>query len=54
MIRKLHSTDDDFEASLAAMAHSARAWDEKTLDEVRAIIDQLRRNGDQALLEYTV
>ncbi len=54
MIRKLHSTDDDFEASLAAMAHSARAWDEKTLDEVRAIIAQLRRNGDQALLEYTV
>lgn len=53
MIKTLHTKDADFEAELVKLLSFEQVSDDKLTDQVRAIIDDVRARGDQAVLEYT-
>ena len=53
MIKTLHTKDADFEVELVKLLSFEQVSDDKLTDQVRAIIDDVRARGDQAVLEYT-
>jgi histidinol dehydrogenase len=52
-LRRLQTTDGGFDAALEALTRYEAAQDEKVEATVRAIIADVRRRGDAAVLEYT-
>jgi len=52
-MRTLVSTDPDFEAAFAALLDMKRETDEDVDAQVAAILADVRRRGDAALIEYT-
>jgi histidinol dehydrogenase len=52
-LRRLKTTDGDFDAALEALTRYEAAQDEKVEAAVRAIIAEVRKRGDAAVLEYT-
>ncbi|OAN46494.1 histidinol dehydrogenase [Paramagnetospirillum marisnigri] len=50
---ELNSTDDGFEAAFAALLDMKRETDEDVDSQVAAIIADVRKRGDQALIGYT-
>ena len=54
MAVRLHHTDPDFEARFAALLGQKREVAEDVEAAVRAIVDDVRRRGDAALIDYTL
>ncbi len=52
-IRKLDSANDSFETELTSLLDRSTDFDPDIEQSVRAIIGRIRKDGDQALLEYT-
>jgi histidinol dehydrogenase len=52
-LRRLKTTDGGFDAALDALTRYEAAQDEKVEAAVRAIIAEVRKRGDAAVLEYT-
>jgi histidinol dehydrogenase len=52
-LRRLRTADAGFDAALDALTRYEAAQDEKVEAAVRAIIAEVRKHGDAALLEYT-
>ena len=52
-VKLLRSTDKDFNAELAALTESQGALDRAVIDAADAIIAQIRKEGDAALLSLT-
>ncbi len=52
-IRRLNTTDADFEAQLEDLLAWENVSDEAINQTVRGILDDIRRRGDAALVEYT-
>jgi histidinol dehydrogenase len=52
-LRRLRTTDGDFDAALEALTRHEAAQDDEVEATVRAIIADVRKRGDVALLEYT-
>ena len=52
-LRRLKTTDGGFDAALEALTRYEAAQDEKVEAAVRAIIAEVRKRGDAAVLEYT-
>ena len=52
-IRRLHSRDRDFAAALTQLLDRAQDMDAQVEAQVQAIIDDVRRRKDAALLDYT-
>jgi histidinol dehydrogenase len=53
MATRLSTRDPEFEAAFAALLAAKRETDADVDDTVAAIIDDVARRGDQALIEYT-
>ena len=53
MVTRLSDSDTNFEAAFAALLAAKREVAEDVTASVRAIIDDVRRRGDAALIEYT-
>jgi len=51
---RLHHTDPDFEARFAALLAQKREVAEDVEAAVRAIVEDVRRRGDAALIDYTL
>jgi histidinol dehydrogenase len=52
-IARLDSRDADFDAQLAALLDRAPEQDPQLMQTVAGIVDDVRRRGDEALLDYT-
>ncbi len=52
-IRHIKTTDDDFEAQLEELLAWESVSDEQINQTVRGILDDVRKRGDAALIEYT-
>lgn len=52
-VKLLRSTDTNFDAELAALTESQGALDRAVIDAADAIIAQIRKEGDAALLSLT-
>ncbi len=52
-MRRLSTTQDDFEKQLAQLTHWQDELDRAVNETVRDIIDEIGRRGDEALLEFT-
>ncbi len=52
-VKLLRSTDKDFNAELATLTESQGALDRAVIDAADAIIAQIRKEGDAALLSLT-
>ena len=53
-MRRLTTTDADFETQFARIVNDRRESDSNVASDVRAIIDQVRQKGDEALAELTM
>ena len=53
-IRRLDTADPQFDDELSALLGHDRSADREIVESVRAIVDDVRRRGDAALIEYTV
>ena len=53
-IRRLDTADPQFDDELGALLGHDRSADREITEGVRAIVDDVRRRGDVALIEYTV
>ena len=54
MVRRLNQNDADFAAQFDALLAMKREASQDVNDVVTAIIDNVRENGDQALIDYTL
>ncbi|MEX0637106.1 MAG: histidinol dehydrogenase, partial [Burkholderiales bacterium] len=52
-LRRLKTTDGGFDAALEALTRYEAAQDGEVEATVRAIIAEVRKRGDAAVLEYT-
>ncbi len=53
-MRRLRSTDDDFETQFARIVEDRRESDASVARDVQEILDQVRRQGDEALRNLTM
>jgi len=52
-IRRLNSGDDGFEKDFLALLSSSDEPEKSVTDTVKSILDDIRKRGDEALVEYT-
>ena len=53
MISRLDSSSAEFDSDFARLLAQARVGDDERTDQVRAVVEDVRRRGDAALVEYS-